>query len=322
MVLSPLNLFLSRIKVHLFWILRRASAGFSAGFVAWFFIPIVSRLLSEGSSPMVIFAICGFMGGAFLGCVDGMVEESTAKTVRGAAWGGAGGILGGIIFTLMRGWIPEEQILWAMFVYWAFAGAFIGMVSAFWEKQRSKLLAGIAFGFVGGGAGGFFGSWLHANLIQQVSFESWFMQRLSESLMGGFIGLTLWFFLGIAERFFIFTRRPIKNRDHKNCDRCQEKNPLTSWYCGSCGAVLQESAPPEKLNLPPYKTLFRLQQMCRFLSRLSAATGVIAGFVACFMLIDPTPFFLIAILVFIALIAYTLQTAFSALSESLKILIK
>ena len=321
MSFSPANLFLTRVREHIFWILRRSNAGFVAGLIAWFFVPIVTRILSQGSSDMFIFVITGLMGGAFLGCVDGMVDESSPKTVRGAIFGGIGGAIGGIVFVTLKETMSASKILWSIFLYWAIAGAFIGTVSALWEGHKGKILVGILSGFIGGGIGGYLGAAVHANLIQEFSPESWLVQRLFEALIGGFIGVTLWFFLGMAERLFIFKRQLVKSKDHKECDKCHTKNPLSSWYCGSCGRVLQVSVPSNKLNLPRYRTLYRVSEMFRFLSRLSAATGFIAGFVSFFIFIPGPVFMMVGILVLVALFSYTLQVIFSSLSEGVQVYI-
>jgi len=272
---------------------------------------------------MFIFTLTGLMGGAFLGGVEGMVEESSPKTIRGSVLGAAGGALGGLVFVFLKEEILfDEKILWALFFYWAIPGAFIGIVSALWEKKPKKIIAGVVSGFLGGGTGGYLGAALHANLVQQIQPETWFVQRLFESLVGGFIGLALWFAIGAAERYVIFDRRLVTNKDHKECDQCEEKNPLSSWYCGRCGSVLQVSVPVEKLNYSPYHTLNRLTEMFRFLSRLATSTGFIASFVSLFILLPGPPFVIIGVVVFIALISYVLQAFFSSLSETLLVFMK
>jgi len=325
MAFSSFSLAVAKGRGHIYWILRRACAGSTAGFIAWFFIPFVSRLLS-GGSPYMVYGLTGLLGGAFLGTVDGMVEESTPKTIRGAVIGGLGGLTGGLIFQFMRYRTDPELVPWLIFIYWGIAGAFIGTVSAWWEKRHRKLLLGMFSGFLGGGIGGYIGSSLHVFVIQMLAFDSWALRRLSEALLGGIIGLSLWSCLGAAERFFIFKRRFVGKSDHKTCDQCRGKNELSSWYCTSCGSVLQESAPPEKLNFSPYKTLEQLSEMLRFLSRLAAATGFIAGFVA-FLIFIPQyagleQLMAVIVVVAIALLSYALQILFSALSEGVQVYIR
>lgn len=316
------NLFLARLRDHLYWILRRANAGFLTGVIAWFFIPALSRVLAAQSSPVLQFFATGLLGGAFLGTVDGMIEESTPKTIRGALFGAAGGALGGTLF----GWIgldlSAEQTVWGIFLFWAIAGAFIGTVSAWWERSPRKLLAGIVSGLIGGGVGGALGYALYAFVTQEYSPNGWFIKRLMEGLTGGVIGVTLWFSIGAAERFVIFQRRLLEGIDHKPCHHCQKKNPLNAWYCGYCGSVLQFSAPPARLNLSPYTTLDRLREMCRFLSRLSMTTGVIAGFVIFIVFIPVNPFLAVVALVFVAAAGYSLLVVFSSIAESLLIFTK
>ncbi|HOW28898.1 MAG TPA: hypothetical protein PK876_10420 [Elusimicrobiota bacterium] len=325
MSFTPLSLAVARWKEHLYWILRRACAGSTSGFIAWFFIPVVSRILSQTGSHFLIFGLTGFMGGAFLGAVDGMVEESTPKTIRGAIVGGLGGLLGGMVFQVFRNLVDPQYILWLIFLYWAIAGAFIGTVSAWWEQKREKILCGAVSGFFGGGIGAYIGSSFHAYLVQEIPTGTWLFQRFTEALLGGIIGIALWSAIAAAERFFIFQRRTIDKQNHKTCDRCHAKNELASWYCTSCGSVLQESAPPEKLNLSPFSTLQQVSAMLRFLSRLSAATGFIAGFVSLFVFIPNyagmEQLVTIIVIVVIALLSYALQILFSSLSETIKVYI-
>jgi MFS family permease len=326
MAFKPSHLAFARASFHLYWILRRACAGGVAGFIAWLFIPVITRILSAGGSGFFIYALTGFMGGAFLGSVDGMVEESTPKTIRGALLGGLGGLLGGLLFEALRGGADGGNILWLIFLYWAVAGGFIGSVSAWWERRRDKILWGIASGFFGGGAGAYIGSSLHAFLVQQFAPEGWATRRLSEAVLGAIIGLTTWFAIGTAERFVIFKRRPLEKQDQKLCDACKTKNELHSWYCGSCGSVLQEMAPAARLNLSPHRTLQQISEMLRFLSRLAAATGFIAGFVSLFIFIPNylgmDQLVIVIVILLIALVSYAFQMLFSSLSEIVQVVIK
>jgi hypothetical protein len=141
-------------------------------------------------------------------------------------------------------------------------------------------------------------------------------------LNGGIIGVSLWFAIGVAERFVIFKRRPLGDKSHKHCDYCENQNPLTTWYCEKCGSVLQWSAPPAKLNLSPYTMLDRLQQWCRFLGRLSATAGVIAGIVVFMVCVPIEPFFAFIATVLVAALSYSLMVVFTSLSETIQVYIK
>jgi ribosomal protein L40E len=326
MSFNPLSFAVARGKGHLYWILRRACAGGMSGVIAWFFIPIVGRLLSQQGAVNAIYPLTGLMGGAFLGAVDGMVEESTPKTARGTIVGGLGGLLGGILFQLFMDGAGPTAVSGLIFLYWAVTGAFIGTVSAWWEKQNRKIAAGVVSGFLGGGIGAYIGTSLHAYIIQSLTIDSWWVRRSSEAAMGGIIGLTLWFSIAAAERFIIFKRRLAEKQDHKTCDRCQARNPLSSWYCASCGSVLQQSAPSEKLHFPRSTTLLQLSEMLRFLSRLSAATGYIAGFVSLLIFVPNfsglEQLMSVIVVLIIALISYGLQILFSSLSEGIQLFIE
>src|SRR5438128_1390498 len=122
MAFNSFSFAIAKGRGHLYWILRRACAGSTSGFIAWFFIPIVARLLSRTGSGYSIYGLTGLMGGAFLGSVDGMVEESTPKTIRGAVIGGAGGFMGGVIFQFLRDRAGQDSVPWLIFLYWAIAG--------------------------------------------------------------------------------------------------------------------------------------------------------------------------------------------------------
>lgn len=325
MAFNSLSFAAAKFRGHFHWILRRACAGSMSGVIAWFFIPMVARLLSQNGSGYEIYGLTGLMGGAFLGSVDGMVEESTPKTIRGAVIGGLGGLIGGLVFQFARERLAPDFVPSLIFLYWAIAGAAIGTVSAWWEKRADKIFWGVASGFLGGGVGAYIGSSFHVYLIETFSMDSWILRRLSEAVLGGIIGLTLWSAIATAERFFIFKRRFVGKLDHKTCDRCHANNALSSWYCTSCGSVLQESAPLEKLNFSPHKTLQQASEMLRFLSRLSAATGLIAGFVSLLIFVSNyagmEQLMSFIVIVVIALLSYALQLLFSALSEGIQVYI-
>ena len=144
------NLFLASFRDHLFWIFRRSNAGFLSGIVAWSFIPALSRVLSTDASATFYFALEGLLGGAFLGTVDGMVEESTPKTMLGAVIGGLCGLTAGAVFGHFSDGLTSSQTVWGLFCFWAFTGAGIGIVSALWERRPKKLIFGALAGLAGG----------------------------------------------------------------------------------------------------------------------------------------------------------------------------
>jgi len=296
---SSANLFLASARDHLFWIFRRSNAGFLSGIVAWSFIPAISRVLSSDSSAMYYFAVEGLLGGAFLGTVDGMVEESTPKTMLGAFIGGLFGMVAGAVFGHFSDGLNASQTVWGLFCFWAVTGAGIGMVSAVWERRPKKLIFGAIAGLAGGGVGG--------GLRYAV----------------GIIGVTLWFAIGAVERFVIFQRKRIETgRTYKTCHHCKGHNALDLWYCTTCGSVLQEAAMPDALQLSPYQTLDRFASFLRFLSRLAGTAGFIAGLVV-FIIFVPVNFMLACVAtVLVAIASYAFQALFSGLSESLRIYIR
>ena len=317
---SPTSLFLARFREDVFWIFRRANAGFLSGVVAWFFIPALSRVLTTDSSATYYFALEGLLGGAFLGTVDGMVEESTPKTLLGAFVGGLAGVVAGAVFGHFSDGLTPQQTVTGLFCFWAFTGAGIGVVSALWERRPKKLIFGILAGLAGGGIGGGLRYAIYAYLVDTFSPHSWILRRGTEGFTGGLMGVTLWFSIALAERFVIFQRRRLEEgRTYKNCDRCRTHNALTHWYCSSCGSVLQEAAAPGALHLSPYQTLDRLASFLQFLNRLSATAGVIAGIVVFIVLAPVNVMLAIVATVLVAILSYGCQAMFSALSESLRI---
>jgi len=315
------SLTLTRTRDHLYWIFRRANAGFLSGFVAWLFIPALSRVLSQQSTALLHFFVTGLLGGAFLGTIDGMIEESTPKTARGALLGGLGGSVGGLLFGWKSPSLTSDQMSVGIFLFWALAGGCIGLVSAMWERRVKKLAAGGIAGIIGGGVGGLLGYSIYAYLIQEFDPKGWLIRRLCEGFSGGIIGVSLWFCIGVAERFVVFKRRTIEDKSHKHCDLCETKNPLSGWYCENCGAVLQQSALPQNLHLSPYTTLDRLKEMFRFLSRLASVTGVIAGVVVFAVFLPVNPLLALVAVVLVALASYSLLVLFSAAAESIQIFI-
>lgn len=315
------RIMLAKLRDHLFWIFRRANAGFSAGFVAWLFIPALSRVISKESTAFLHFAIQGLLGGAFLGTVDGMIEESSPKILRGGIYGAIGGVIGGGLFGYFSDSLNPEQTAWGLFLFWAIAGMFIGLVSSMWERQAKKIFFGAFSGFTGGGIGGALGYAVYAYLLQEFSPERWIMLRFCEGFSGGIIGITLWFMIGVAERFVIFRRRPVLTKT-KSCDHCQATNPLNTWYCGQCGSVLQESAAPQNLNLSPYRTLERLRESFKFMSQLSATTGVVAGLVVFVVFLPVHKLLAFVALVLVAAGSYALLLLFASVSEAINVYIK
>lgn len=316
------NLFLARTRDHLYWIFRRANGGFLSGLVAWFFIPALSRVISSESTAVLHFAIQGLLGGAFLGTVDGMLEESTPKTVRGALSGGLGGVVGGALFGYVSAGLSAEQTAWGIFGMWALTGACIGTVSAWWERRPKKLFFGALSGFTGGGIGGALGYAVYAYMIGEFNPEGWGLRRFFEGFSGGIIGVTLWFAIGIAERFVIFRRKQLEGKNHKQCHHCPTQNPLNTWYCGSCGSVLQEAAPPASLHLSPFITLDRVRDSFRFLSRLAVTTGFIAGLVIFVVFFPVNQLLAFVALVMVSIISYSLMVVFGSVSETIKIYIE
>src|SRR5262249_40544239 len=99
---------LVRLRDTLTWVLRRSLAGFTSGMVGWWVIPAASRALGTSLSQSGHFLLSGALGGYFLGCSEGMLEESTLKSVRGGFAGVLGGLMGSLVAAyLVRGGNPS-----------------------------------------------------------------------------------------------------------------------------------------------------------------------------------------------------------------------
>src|SRR5262245_29826200 len=95
---------IARMRDTMSWVLRRSLAGFASGMVGWWVIPAASRAAGTSLSQSGHFLLSGALGGYFLGSAEGMMEESTLKTVRGAL----AGILGGLIGSIIASWLVRE----------------------------------------------------------------------------------------------------------------------------------------------------------------------------------------------------------------------
>jgi hypothetical protein len=203
-------------------------------------------------------------------------------------------------------------------LFWGIAGGFIGMVSAFWERKPFKWFVGILIGFLGGGFGGQLAITTYAFLLKSYPTSHWMIEKIYQMFTGGLLGVTLWFCLGVAERFVIFARKSLGDKNFKPCDYCDAKNPLDVWYCEQCGSVLQFAAQASQLKLSRYLTLERLKNTFQFLSRLCATSGIVAGIViGGIYILNPIKALMAVVLV--GGFSYSLLIVFSALAESLQI---
>ena len=118
----------------------------------------------------VLFFATGVLGGAFLGSVDGMVEDSSTKTYKGIAIGGLGGGLSGLLFSWLSTVWVADKMPYALFVFWGLTGACIGLVSAMWERDLKKTLVAIFAGILGGGMGGAWGYMMFSFISLRIFF--------------------------------------------------------------------------------------------------------------------------------------------------------
>jgi hypothetical protein len=301
------------------WVLRRSLAGAATGLVGWCIIPAVSRAAGAELSQAGHLMLTGLIGGVFLGTVEGMMEESTLKTLKGGAAGAFGGMIGGGIASLI---VARSQSgpagMAAVIVTWALAGLAVGLLSAWMEVRLSRRLAGALAGALGGAIGGWLGYQVYASLMDVAKIDLWSLKRLVEGMTGGILGAVLWFSIGVAEKSLIFVRRPARAKDHKTCDSCHHASPLNAWYCGSCGAILQEAAAPDRLSLPRHAGLERLVSGLQFLSRLSGTASAVAAVAASWLLGGVNVFLGLFALLATALLGYLVSILFSAAADWLE----
>ena len=157
---------------------------------------------------------------------------------------------------------------------------------------------------------------MHASLMD-IAKPEWGFKRLIEGSTGAVLGAVFWAILGLGEKFFVFKRRIVKNVSYKECEVCHHANVLRAWYCAACGAVLQVSAPPEKLELPKRPALARFISACQFLGRLAAATSAIVALIAAVLLGTINVFLGLFGLLATALLGYIGHVLFNALADAL-----
>jgi hypothetical protein len=286
--------------------------------VGWLVIPAAGRAAGASFSQAAHVLLTGALGGIFLGTVEGMMEESSLKTVTGGITGMIGGLLGSLAaIWILRGGPGDSSGILAVIVTWGTAGACVGIISAWLEKRWPRILAGALAGALGGALGGWLGYQMYASLNDIARADLWSLKRVSESAAGAILGAVLWFVIALAERFFIFKRRLTGQISYKECDVCHYDNVLKAWYCASCGGVLQLSAPPEKLELPRRQALARFISACQYLGRLCSTTSTVVALVAAYFLGTINIFLGLFGLLLTALAGYIGYILFNTLAEAL-----
>src|SRR5439155_10768700 len=124
---------------------------------------------------------------------------------------------------------------------------------------------------------------MYASLMD-IAKPEWGFKRIIEGSTGAVLGAVFWAVLGLGEKFFVFKRRLVQNVSYKECEICRHANVLRAWYCAACGAVLQVSAPPEKLEPLRRPALARFISACQFLGRLVVTTGAVVALAAAVLL--------------------------------------
>lgn len=318
------------------WIARRSLGGFFAGAIGFLLAIAVNRvtvtLAAEAQSPSFSDLLNFFPGqsvfssaiaGCFIGTVGGMIERSAYKTFLGGLLGVIGGILGGVSYPifedLFRGRLYAYSF--SMAAVWAVVGALVGLTSGLLEGTRSKILAGILGGTVGAALGGGIGSQMYGAMLMELGrpeISPWVLTRILELLSGGIVGVHVWFFLGIAEKLYIFQRRQMVETEKKVCDFCHFENALNAWYCAQCGSALQVAAKREQIHVTPFRGLERLTNALQFLSWLAATTGVILSIVIFVSFVLQNFLFALFGSLIVAMAVYMLAILFRALADTIK----
>lgn len=310
--------FLRGFRSTFTWILRRSLAGLAAGMAGWFVIPAAGRAAGASLSQAEHLLLTAGLGGIFLGTVEGMMEESVLKTVRGGLAGALGALFGALIgIRILNGRTDSSVGMVVVVLTWSMAGLCIGTISAWLERRKERLIAGAVAGWLGGALGGWLGYQMYASLSDIARTELWGVKRLIEGSTGAVAGAVLWFVLALAEKWLIFRRREVHNISYKECDVCHHSNVLKAWYCAACGSVLQVSAPPEKLDLPKRQALARFISACQYLGRLSATTSIVVAALALVFLGSINPFLGLFGLLVTALIGYISYVLLNTLAEVL-----
>ncbi|HCJ67541.1 MAG TPA: hypothetical protein DHV62_09570 [Elusimicrobia bacterium] len=318
----------SELLVHLAtnfsWVWRRSWAGFASGFIGWIIVFVIMRIVGENINPIVKDLFGGMICGVFLGTVSGIIEESAYKAFLGGILGTLGGALGGVLNLPLKDIFQSSDFLSSLTIFatWAIGGTFIGATSGIIERNKKKIFAGVLFGLIGGGIGGFLGSVFYGSILIQFNPQGWLIKRLVEGASGGLVGAVLWFFIGIIEKLYIFHRREDPKLEKKVCASCGKQNQLKFWYCVSCGHPLPTAAPRQKMVLTPYRGMERVVNSFVFLSWLFGVTGVITIPVIFFVFLiqDVILAFIIAILLILS--TYLLVVFFRFLADILTTLMR
>jgi len=303
----------ARIRGDVSWVLRRTLSGMVTGFVGWCVLSLSGRFVGGGLGQWGHLFLAGAIGGIFLGSVEGMIEESTLKTVRGGFFGALGGMAGGIAGGLTMG--LSHPGMTGVVAAWSVTGMVIGASSVWMERRVSRVAIATIAGGLGGGLGGFLGYQMYAGLADVVGANTWRIKLLIESSPGAILGAIFWCILGFAEKQWIFRRRVANNISYKECERCHHANIFKAWYCAACGALLQVAAPPDKLPLPKRQALARVVAALQYLGRLSSTTATVVAVVTAFGLGVVNPFLGLFGLLSIVLLGYLLYTFFTAFAE-------
>lgn len=324
MFLNKTSEVLVRLSTDFAWIWRRSWAGFTAAFIGWIIVFIISRMIGKNLAPMINNIFGGMVCGVFLGTVGGIVEESGYKAFWGAILGTIGGALGGIFNIPLTAMFSNLNYAYPLSIMatWAIGGMFIGATSGVIERNKKKVFAGAVFGMVGGAIGGLLGSIFYGSVLLEFKPESWLVSRLVEGVSGGLVGAVLWFSIGVIEKIYIFHRKEDSKIEEKKCTYCGKNNLMAFWYCVACGQPLQVSAPRQKFSLSPFHGMERVANAFRFMSWLFGVTGVITTPVIFFVFLARDISLALICAVFSILLSYLLVVSLKFVSDLLSCLVK
>jgi hypothetical protein len=316
------------------WIARRSLGGFFAGGIGWIISIAVSRTVGMEGPRQVSFTemldffpggfpLSGAIAGCFVGTVGGMIERSAYKSFLGGALGTAGGFLGSLAHPLLENLFRGQLYAYsfAMAGTWGIASSLVGLTSGMLEGTRDKVAAGILGGLLGGILGGGIGSQMYGAMllgVESVDKFPWLLARFIEFAAGGIVAVIVWFFIGFAEKLYIFKRRQIQEAASKVCDACSRENELNAWYCAGCGSALQVQASREQIRVTPYRGMERISNAFQFLSWLSATAGVVTTLAVFSSFIFQNFLFALFGSLLVALVIYMVSILFAALADAIR----
>jgi MFS family permease len=221
-------------------------AGLSAGLFAWAASEIQTSVYSPANvyaSTMIFTSIIGVFFGLGLGAIDGVVEHSSQKALKGAAiglfigffGGGISGLFGQFVysFLLSTGSRDLSNFIFARTIAWGVVGIIIGTVPGVSLQAGKKIRNGMLGGVIGGAIGGALfdpiGIFLQSGVVSRLVGIS-----ITGGAMGVLISLTeemmkeAWLLVEqgpLKGKQFILYKNPTRLGSSPNCEIYLFKDP-------------------------------------------------------------------------------------------------